>query len=108
MNVYPLGRVNVTVSGTPKPLSTDPGLRAAHLLITAVQGMTGNIYIGSPTMQVATLAGVMRVLAPCAAGAIPDVFEIESHADDDRIYPGQYALDADISGEGALVTLWIE
>ena len=108
MTMQPQGRVNVPVSGTPTPLSADPTARCAHLQIQVIPGLTGKIFVGSPTMNTAALAGVVRILWPNPSGGISDSWEMESHADEDNLWLNQYAIDAGVSGEGALITWWAE
>ena len=108
MNVYPLGRINVPTPGTPVPLSTDPTATASKLFFQVIPGLTGKTYAGIPTMTKATLAGVARVLWPNATGGFSETFYIESQDGENTIRLAEYAVDADVAGEGLLVTYWTE
>jgi hypothetical protein len=59
-------------------------------------------------MNISTLAGVARILWPDPSGGICDQWDIESHADEDSLYLAQYAVDAQVSGEGPIVAWWTE
>ena len=108
MNIYPLGRINVPTPGTPVPLSTNPTATASKLFFQVIPGLTGKTYAGLPGMTKATLAGVARVLWPNAAGGFSETFCIESQDGENSIRLAEYAIDADIAGEGLLVTYWTE
>ena len=74
MTVTALGRVNVATPGTPVPLSADPTVRAAKILIQVIPGLTGKGSVGKSGMVRATLANVIRVLWPNASGAFRMLF----------------------------------
>ena len=103
-----LGRVNVSTPGTPVPLSTDPKQRASKLFFQVIPGLTGKTYIGKPGMNKATLAGVSRILWPNASGGFSDQFFLETQDGADSIPLSEYSIDADVAGEGLLVTYWTE
>ena len=103
-----LGRVNVAVPGTPVPLTTNPGITASKLFVQAIPGLTGKTYLGSATMARATLAGVARVLSPNSSSGFSENFFLESQDGADSIRLEDYAIDADVAGEGLLVTYWTE
>ena len=108
MNVNSLGRVNVATPGTPVPLTTNPTLTASKLFVQAVPGLTGKTYLGAAAMTKATLAGVTRVLSPNSAGGPSENFFLEAQDGDNSIRLAEYAVDADVAGEGLLVTYWTE
>jgi hypothetical protein len=108
MTLTSLGRVNVASPGTPVALSTDPKLRVSKLFFQSVPGLTGKCYIGAPAMSSSALSQVTRVLVPATATAIADQFEISAKDGRDSIYLTQYAIDADVAGEGLLVSYWQE
>lgn len=108
MTINSLGRVNVPTPGTPVPLSTDETATACRLFFQAVPGLTGKTYAGVPAMTKATLAGVARVLSPNPTGGFSENFYIESQDGENSIHLANYAVDADVAGEGLLVTYWIE
>jgi len=90
------------------PLSTDNTATASKLFFQAIPGLTGKTYVGSPGMTKSTLAGVARVLAPNPDSGFSENFYIESQDGEDSIQLSQYAIDADVAGEGLLVTWWTE
>jgi len=108
MTINCKGRVNVVTPGTPVPLSIDPDVTASKLFFQVIPGLTGKTYAGVPTMTKATLAGVFRILWPNAAGGFSENFEIESQDGENSIRLMDYAIDADVAGEGLLVTYWTE
>jgi hypothetical protein len=108
MHINPEGRISVTTPGTPVPLSTDPTATASKLFFQAIPGLTGKTYVGKPSMAKTTLAGVARVLSPNPAGGFSETFEIESQDGDNSIRLAEYAIDADVAGEGLLITYWAE
>ena len=103
-----MGRVNVTTPGTCVPLATDPAITASKLFIQVIPGLTGKTYFGSKSLNKATLAGVSRILWPNAAGGFSENFFLESQDGTNGIRLKDYAIDADVAGEGLLVTYWTE
>ncbi len=108
MNIISMGRVNVAVPGTPIPLSTDSRLRVARVLFQSIPGLTGKTYVGTHGMNKATLSGVIRILAPTGSSSISDTYEVETANNNDGIALSQLFLDADIVGEGLLISYWVE
>jgi len=108
MNIVCKGRVNVATPGTPVALSTNPREVASKLFFQVVPGLTGKTYAGIPAMTKSTLAGVARVLWPNAAGGFSETFYLESQDGENSIHLSDYAVDADVAGEGLLVTYWTE
>ena len=108
MTINCKGRVNVATPGTPVPLSTNPAITASKLFFQVIPGLTGKTYVGVPALAKATLSGVARVLWPNAAGGFSETFEIESQDGENSIRLVDYAIDADVAGEGLLVTYWTE
>ncbi len=103
-----LGRVNVPVPGTPVPLTTNHAITASKLFVQAVPGLTGKTYLGSATLTKATLAGVARVVSPNSTGGFSENFFLESQDGTNSIRLAQYSIDADVAGEGLLITYWAE
>ena len=103
-----MGRVNVTVPGTAVPLATDSAITANKLLVQVIPGLTGKTYIGAPSMNKGTLAGVSRILWPNTAGGFSETFFLESQDGTNSIRLKDYAIDADVANEGLLVTYWTE
>ena len=108
MIINSLGRVNVPVPGTPVPLTTNPAITASKVFVQVIPGLTGKTYLGAPTMTKATLAGVTRILGPNSASGFSENFFLESQDGTNSIRLKDYAVDADVAGEGLLVTYWTE
>ena len=108
MTIKCMGRVSVPTPGTPVPLSTDETVTASKLFFQVIPGLTGKTYAGVPTMTKATFAGVARILWPNATGGFSETFYIESQDGRNSIHLANYAVDADVAGEGLLVTYWSE
>lgn len=108
MTVTTLGRVNVATPGTLVQLSTDLTLRVAKLFFQVIPGLTGKAYIGKAGLTRSTLSGVIRVLAPNAAGGVSDSFFLETSDGADAINLASYWIDMDVAGEGLLITYWTE
>lgn len=102
------GRINVVTPGTPAPLSTDPTATASKLFFQVIPGLTGKAWVGVPAMTKATFSGVARILSPNPSGGFSENFEIESQDGENSIRLMDYAIDADVAGEGLLVTSWTE
>jgi hypothetical protein len=102
------GRINVATPGTPVPLSTDPTVFASKLFFQAIPGLTGKTYVGAPAMNKTALSKVARVLAPNPAGGFSETLYIESQNGENSIHLSDYAIDADVAGEGLLITWWTE
>jgi len=108
MNINCNGRMNVPTPGTPVPLTTDPSVTASKLFFQVIPGLTGKTYVGTPNMTKGTLAGVARVLWPNSSGGFSETFYIEAQDGRNSIRLEDYAIDADVAGEGLLVTYWTE
>jgi len=108
MTIHSMGHVNVPTPGTPVPLSTDETATASKLFFQVIPGLTGKTYAGARAMNKSTLAGVVRILWPNAAGGFSENFYIEAQDGEDSIHLADYAIDADVAGEGLLVTYWTE
>jgi hypothetical protein len=108
MTLTSLGRVNVASPGTPAALSADPKLRVSKLFFQSVPGLTGKCYIGAPAMSKSALSQVARVLVPATNSSVADQFQISSEDGRDSLYLNQYAIDADVAGEGLLISYWQE
>lgn len=107
MTINPLGRVNVVTPGVPVALSTTP-TTAAKIFFQVIPGLTGKTYIGKTGMDKSTLAGVTRILWPNTNGGFSEGFFLETSDGADSLRLSDYAVDADIAGEGLLVTYWQE
>jgi hypothetical protein len=108
MTFKSLGRFNVAAPGTPVPLTNDPAITACRVFFQVIPGLTGKTYIGAPSMTKGTLAGVVRILWPNSSGGFSETFEIKSQDGENSIRLKDCAIDADVAGEGLLVTYWTE
>ena len=109
--VETLGKVTVPVPGTPvrltinRPVPTDR--YACHaILVQAVFNNTGRVYVGTSAMNKATLANVHAQLAIPTANQIPS-FSAALTIAPNAIQAQDIFLDADVAGEGAIVTALI-
>jgi hypothetical protein len=109
VNVTSKGKIAVATPGTPVAIetaATPP--RACKIRLQAAAANTGKTYLGTPAMAKATLAGVIHVFAtPPGSGPLESV-ELEGHADEDQLTLADYAIDADVAGEGLITSYWIE
>ena len=103
MTIHCMGRINVLTPGTIVPLTTDPTITACKLLVQAIPGATGKTYLGNSSLNASTLAGAARVFVTDST-----TFLLEAQTDSDGIRIADYAIDADVAGEGLLVTYWCE
>ncbi len=108
MTINPQGSVNVPTPGTPVQVTTDTTVTASKIFFQVIPGLTGKMYVGSPTMNKTTLAGCARVLWPNSTGGFSEHFYIETQDGENSIRVADYAVDADVAGEGLLVTYWTE
>ena len=108
MTINTLGRVNVTTPGTPVALTSNTSIAANRLFFQVIPGLTGKTYVGTKAMAKSTLAGVARILWPNASGGFSENFSIEAQDGENSIHLSEYAVDADVAGEGLLVTYWTE
>jgi len=108
LTINTLGRVNVATPGTPVALTTNTAVAASKLFFQVIPGLTGKTYVGSTNLSKGTLAGVARVLWPNSGGGFSETFSIEAQDGENSINLADYAIDADVAGEGLLVTYWTE
>ena len=106
MTINANGRLNIPTPGTPVRLSNDPSAVANRVFFQVVPGLTGKVYVGMPAMSKASLSGVARVLWPNATGGFSETFEVSAPEGENAIHLSEYAVDADVAGEGLLVTYW--
>lgn len=108
MKMNTIGRLNVATPGTPVPLTSDTTVHASKLLFQAIPGLTGKTYVGNTSLVKTTLANTARVLAPNPTSGFSETFYIEAQDGDNSLRVADYAIDADVAGEGLLVTYWTE
>lgn len=107
MNIVSLGKIAVTSPGTPVPLSPTP-LMVSKVRVQAVIGETGRIFLGDrPSFNKATGAGVIKEFWPTGAGGgVADEIEFDAGTRGNVIDLSKLYLDANVPGEGALVSYW--
>lgn len=108
MTLNCLGKVAVPTPGTPVAINSSIVATASILFIQAIPGLTSKIYIGRQSMNKTTLAGVFRILWPNPSGGISDQFVLNDETGVDGIRLAEYYVDADVAGEGPLVSYWTE
>lgn len=108
MTINTLGRVSVPTPGTPVSLTNDTTIAANKLFFQVIPGLTGKTYVGSASLAKGTLAGVARILWPNSTGGFSETFSIETQDGANSIRLSDYAIDADVAGEGLLVSYWTE
>ena len=108
MTINTLGRVNVATPGTPVSLTGNTSITANKLFFQVIPGLTGKTYIGTKSLTKSTLAGVARILWPNSAGGFSETFSVESQDGVNSIRVCDYSIDADVAGEGLLVSYWTE
>jgi hypothetical protein len=104
-----LGKVTVTTPGTPVPITailppdlTPPAVHA--VLLQALPGNTGAVYVGSAALNKATLAGVYMVLAIPTTNSVPS-FSAVHNLLGQGIQLNDLLIDADVAGGGVLATV---
>ena len=108
MPLLPLGKVTVVTAGTPEQVTKNlsaPNARffCHSLLIETLPTNTGKIWFGVAGMNKSTYAGVVAVLPIPTANVLPS-FSGTLNIAYDAFDLSLYYLDADISGEGVIVT----
>lgn len=110
MAFYSIGKVTVTTAGTKVRLTaneTTPGanLGAQTILIQALSGNTGKVYIGLSTLNKSTGAGVLGVLnVPPTTGDLP-LLTLTAPMAPALFNAADLYLDVDTNGEGVMASL---
>jgi hypothetical protein len=108
MNLTANGKIPVPTPGTPVALAVTAASRSCHLATQVCPANTGKVYLGTPGMVKATLAGVLHVFQIPEAGQPYETYEVEPHEDTDPLYLFEYAVDADVATEGLIVSWWVQ
>ena len=101
MPVQSFGKVTVTLGGTPVRV-TSTVTNCTQLYIQALAANTGKIYVGLSNLVKATLVGALAVLPIPSAALIPTYIPwslAQGGIDLSTIW-----LDADVNGEGVLIS----
>jgi hypothetical protein len=97
----PPSKVVAAVSGTPVPLAAiDKPVQ--KIKFSQDPASTAIVYIGAPTMVIATGFGVYRAFLPASANGVLD--ECEFWEDEDSIDEEQFAIASATVGQGCYVT----
>ena len=98
-----LGKVTVATAGT--PVKVTPAITRCHsILVEVLPTNTGKIYIGDSTMNKSTLVVVFAILAIPTTNILQSFSATLSYAPD-AFDASKIFLDADVNGEGALVSI---
>jgi hypothetical protein len=100
------GPILVPVAGQPYqvPVPAEMNPPSCHaVIIEALPGNTGKIYIGLQGLNRASLAQVLAILPLPTANLLP-TFSIALTVAGNAINVGAFWIDADISGEGVLLS----
>lgn len=101
-----LGKILVPNAGTPTKVPVPDTINppSCHaVIIEVLSGNTGKIYVGLQGLNKATLAQVLVVLPIPTVNLLP-TFSIALTVAGNAINLGQFFIDADISGEGVLIS----
>ena len=104
MTVIAMGKIAPTTPGTPVLVTADSKILAGRVMFAVPTTNTGKVYLGQPGMNKATLAGVMRDFSPAQVGPQDGAVLWTS---DEFFQMSEYAIDADVAGDGLLVTYWL-
>jgi len=106
MTITPLGKIVAVTAGTPVRATATPTF-CNSLLIAVPAANTGKTYIGVAAMVKTTFVGVVKQFLIPATTGIGDLLRIEA-PDGDQLNAADLWVDADVSGEGLLVTALVE
>ena len=111
MQAISLGLVRVGTPGTPVRISADDGLRAMLMVVRTVPGFTGKTYLGLAGMDKnsAGKTGVIRILSepPAYGPQDGEVVPAASGGHGNVVRVADYWIDADVAGEGVMVTCYV-
>lgn len=108
-----LGKTTVPAAGTPVPVAipssvagpATPGENSVHaILIQALAGNSGKVYVGGPGLNKSTLANCFVVLPVPTSNLIP-TFSISVTAAANALSLQDLYIDVDVNGEGVLVSV---
>lgn len=111
MQAISLGLIAVPTPGTPVQVTADQTLEVALMVVRTVPGFSGRTYLGLAGMNKssAVMAGVIRVLSepPAAGPQDGEVIPPSVSGEGNIIRAADYWVDADVAGEGVIVTCFI-
>lgn len=82
-------------------------LQFSVLFATVIAGLTGKCYLGTKSLNAVSFAGTIKQFWPNAAGGVDDNFTMESATGENIFSLNSYWVDAAVSGEGLIISLWI-
>jgi hypothetical protein len=94
-------KVTVPAAGTPVAVTSDATLVANRVVVSGLPANTQKAYFGNSDLSKATLAGVIN--KPLAASAET---EMVAHSGSNVFRLADFLVDADVNGEGVLVTYY--
>ena len=111
MQAIALGLISVPTPGTPVRVSTDDSLRVMLMVVRTVPGFTGKTYLGVEGMNKNSAAktGVLRILSepPAFGPQDGEVLPAAAGGHANVIRPAEFWIDADVAGEGVIVTCYL-
>ena len=111
MQAISLGLIQVATPGTPVRVTTDNTLRATMMVVRTVPGFTGKTYLGVAGMNKNSPArtGVMRILSepPASGPQDGEVVPPATSGHGNQVQVADYWVDADVAGEGVIVTCYV-
>ena len=110
MTPHSLGKITVTTPGTPVQVATSGQAARIHFQAT---GNTGSVYLGISGMSKPT-TGVLKIFPPapaaCQIAPLDASRELDLWSQSQEAIDSQsllsYWIDADVAGEGLLVSYW--
>lgn len=109
MQFVSLGKIAVPTAGQPVQVSTTR-LMVRGFRVSSVPGATGRMYFGVAGLKASTRAGLLKDLAAPATGvnSIVDSYERDPGEHTNLTDLSQFYVDADVSGEGPVVSYWVD
>jgi hypothetical protein len=110
MQAIPLGLIRVPTPGVPVQIWTDPSLNVVMIMVRTVPGFTGKTYFGISGMNKGgtNMPGVMRVLSEPSFGPQDgEVLPPAGRGQGNVLRACDYWVDADVAGEGVIVTCFV-
>lgn len=107
--IQALGMIPVPAPGTPVAIDTalpnpDKSMSIHGALFEQIPGQTGKIYIGRKSMDKSSLVGVYAILAIPTTNFLP-TFSVALTIAPNGLSTIEFWVDADVAGEGVLVTI---
>ena len=111
MQAISLGLIQVNTPGTPVRISINDSLLVMTMAVRTVPGFTGKTYLGLAGMNKnsPTKTGVMRILSEPPAFGPQDGEDVppSTGGQGNLVQVADYWVDADVAGEGVIVTCYV-